>query len=98
MLNTLKTTETFFFGNPGSPLYGSYESPSASVRRDCGIVLCYPLMAEYLRSHRAFRQLAVRLAEAGFPVLRFDYFGSGDSAMWWLGGLLPDAPRGSMEM
>jgi pimeloyl-ACP methyl ester carboxylesterase len=35
---------------------------------------------EYMRSHRTFVQLAVRLANVGFPVLRFDYFGTGDSS------------------
>ena len=34
---------------------------------------------EYIRSHKTFRQLAVRLANAGFPVLRFDFYGCGDS-------------------
>jgi len=42
-------------------------------------VLCYPVGQEYIRSHRAFYQLAVRLARAGFHVLRFDYYGCGDS-------------------
>jgi pimeloyl-ACP methyl ester carboxylesterase len=32
-----------------------------------------------MRAHRAFRQLAMLLSKAGFPVLRFDYFATGDS-------------------
>ncbi|HEV2130119.1 MAG TPA: alpha/beta fold hydrolase, partial [Longimicrobiaceae bacterium] len=42
-------------------------------------MLCYPYGQEYIRAHRSFVQLAVRLANRGFPVLRFDYFGCGDS-------------------
>lgn len=34
---------------------------------------------EYVSSHRALRQLAARLCGAGFPTLRFDYYGCGDS-------------------
>ena len=44
------------------------------------MVLCYPGGQEYIRSRRAFRQLAIRLSSAGFPVLRFDYHGCGDSS------------------
>jgi len=32
-----------------------------------------------MRSHRAFRQLAMLLNKLGYPVLRFDYRGTGDS-------------------
>jgi alpha-beta hydrolase superfamily lysophospholipase len=35
---------------------------------------------EYIVSHRAYQKLAVRLSQAGFPVLRFDFHGCGDSA------------------
>lgn len=42
--------------------------------------MCPPFGQEYLRAHRAFLQLAERLANLGFDVLRFDYFGCGDSA------------------
>jgi len=77
-----------FFGPIGEPLYGCYHLPGGP-HHDLGVVLCYPWGQEYLRAHRAFVQLAARLAGRGFPVLRFDYFGCGDSA--------GDADGGSVE-
>lgn len=70
----------FFFGSSKEPLYGVYHPPKANVTRPTAVVLCYPLWQEYMRAHRAFRQLAMLLSKAGFSVLRFDYFGTGDSA------------------
>jgi pimeloyl-ACP methyl ester carboxylesterase len=68
-----------YFGNSERPLYGVYHPPRTRDARAQGIVLCYPLGQEYMRAHRAFRQLAILLSKSGFPVLRFDYFGTGDS-------------------
>jgi pimeloyl-ACP methyl ester carboxylesterase len=34
---------------------------------------------EYVLAHRAYRRLAVLLSNAGFPTLRFDLYGCGDS-------------------
>lgn len=70
----------FLFGTSQEPLFGVYQPPKAQRSRETGIVLCYPMGQEYMRSHRAFRQLAMLLTKAGFHVLRFDYFGTGDSA------------------
>lgn len=69
----------FFFGRSQQPLFGIYHAPKG-VARDTGVVICPPLGQEYMRTHRALRQLALHLGKAGFHALRFDYSGSGDSA------------------
>jgi pimeloyl-ACP methyl ester carboxylesterase len=69
----------FFFGNSNHPLYGVYHPPSALPHKKEAILLCPPFGQEYMRSHRAYRQLALLLNKKGFPVLRFDYRGTGDS-------------------
>jgi pimeloyl-ACP methyl ester carboxylesterase len=71
--------QPFYFGSSQQQLFGVYDAPARGGAGNAGVVLCYPLGHEYLRAHRAFRNLAVALAERGFHVLRFDYFGSGDS-------------------
>lgn len=72
--------EPRYFGSSEKRLFGIRHPPAAGRARKSGVVLCYPMGQEYFRAHRAFRQLSLRLADAGFPVLRFDYYGCGDSA------------------
>jgi len=74
-----KKLEPFFFGSPEKPLFGCYHPPRSGPVRDRGVLLCYPMGDEYIRSHRSYLQLATRLSDAGFPVLRFDFYGCGDS-------------------
>jgi uncharacterized protein len=71
--------EAFFFGETRTQLFACHHPPGANAS-DYGAVLCYPMGHEYVRTHRLYRFLARRLVEAGFHVLRFDYFGTGDSA------------------
>jgi hypothetical protein len=59
----------------GDGLFGVYHPG----RRPSAVLLCPAIGHEYLRSHRAMRQLAARLARVGWHVLRFDYTGEGDS-------------------
>ena len=70
----------FFFGTSDRSLFGMYHPPKARHVSTTGVVLCYPFGQEYMRAHRAFRQLAMLLTRAGFHVFRFDYFGTGDSS------------------
>jgi pimeloyl-ACP methyl ester carboxylesterase len=70
-----------YFGSSQFPLFGVYHPPQTrGLTIDGCIVLCYPMAHEYMYVHRAFRQLATRLARTGFHVFRFDYYGFGDSA------------------
>lgn len=69
----------FYFGSSERPLFGFYHQPTSRPVRPDGVVLCSPLGTEYLRTHRTLKQLAGRLSESGFHVLRFDYSGTGDS-------------------
>lgn len=69
-----------FFGSSAHPLYGVYHAPKSRSGRRTGVVLCYPFGQEYMRAHRAFRQLSLQLAKAGYHVFRFDYRGTGDSS------------------
>jgi uncharacterized protein len=70
----------FYFGAPERRLFGVYDSPHTDGGEDPRIVLCYPHGQDYVFAFRAYRTLAMRLARVGFHVLRFDYFGTGDSA------------------
>jgi pimeloyl-ACP methyl ester carboxylesterase len=70
----------FFFGSSRKQLFGVHHPPKAATTRSAGILLCYPFGDEYMRTHKASRQLAMMLAKAGYHLLRFDYFGTGDSA------------------
>lgn len=69
-----------YFESSGEKLFGMYHAAGRAPARRAGIVICPPFGHEYIRAHRALRQLAVALSDHGHHVLRFDYFGCGDSA------------------
>jgi pimeloyl-ACP methyl ester carboxylesterase len=52
---------------------------TAPLRSDTAIVICPGLSDDALTAHRPLRLLADQLATAGYPALRFDYRGTGDS-------------------
>jgi uncharacterized protein len=70
----------FYFGDGRRRLFGIYEPAVLVGKGKRGAVLCYPWGAEYVNAHRAMRQLSIRLSAAGIHSLRFDFFGTGDSA------------------
>lgn len=72
--------EAFHFGDSHQPLYGVYHPAESEREPAAGVLLCNPFGEEAVRAHRIFRVLAGKLARDGVHVLRFDYFGTGDSS------------------
>jgi pimeloyl-ACP methyl ester carboxylesterase len=67
------------FGSPERRLMGMFHPAATATAKKTGVVLCKPFGQEAIRAHRLFRVLAERLSRNGHPVLRFDYYGTGDS-------------------
>ena len=79
----------FFFGEAGHRLFGVYTPAQARRTPHWAVVCCSAVGQEGLRSHRSMRLLADRMAADGVDVLRFDYYGTGDSE----GGVRDGDPR-----
>ncbi len=69
-------SEPFYFGRK-EHLFGFYYPEG--VTRHHAVVICPPLLDEYMRCHLALRELASRLSGLGYAVLRFDFSGQGNS-------------------
>jgi len=70
----------FMFGRAGRRLFGIFHERAPAAHAGGAVLVCNPFGQEAIRAHRMFRVLAERLARAGHDCLRFDYFGTGDSA------------------
>jgi amino acid adenylation domain-containing protein len=72
------TVSPSYFG-PGGSLLGLHHEPQHAAARSSAVLLCAPIYNEGTKAHWALKRLADQLARRGYHVLRFDYFGSGDS-------------------
>lgn len=70
----------FRFGPEDRTLFGAFHAAEGPGAREEGVLLCGPFGQEGVRIARFMRVLAERLARNGMAVLRFDYFGTGDSS------------------
>lgn len=77
------TAGDFFDGARGA-LYGVLHPPSlATPSTGLGVVTVAPFMEERQDTHELYRSLALGLSARGATVLRFDLYGTGDSAGRW---------------
>lgn len=65
------------FDADGRRLFAVLHPPDGRPR--AGVLMCAPFLHEHARSYRLFALLADALASEGLAVLRFDYYGTGDS-------------------
>jgi alpha/beta superfamily hydrolase len=72
-------TPQFFANRDNQRLFSVLHRPHTSAARDLAVVFCAPLFEEKLWSHRVLVNFARHLAACGVGVLRFDYFGDGES-------------------
>jgi len=68
----------FLFGPANRRLFGIFHEAQAPVAGR-SVLLCGPFGQEAIRAQRIYRVLADRLAREGIDVLRFDFYGTGDS-------------------
>ena len=72
-----------FIGNSDQQILTTYHAPLDSGLhggQQTGVLIATPIGTEYLRTHWALRRLTQQLMRAGYPVMRLDYRGVGDSS------------------
>ncbi len=69
----------FHFESSGSRLLGVLHSPVGAAARPLGLVLLHGWAGYRIGAHAMFVKLAREAARQGFPCLRFDFRGRGDS-------------------
>ena len=70
----------FYFGTEERRLFGVFEPAAVGRTASAAVLLFNPFAHEAIHAHRLYRVLTQRLTRAGFDTMRFDYFGTGDSA------------------
>lgn len=71
--------QPFWIGEPERHLYAALHRPE-SAQPHLGVLLVPPLLHEQPRARRFLTDVASAFAANGIAALRFDFFGSGDSA------------------
>ena len=70
----------FYCTSQGASLFAWLHQSEADRHCQRGVIICAPVGYEQIHAHRSLRHLADALAAAGFPTMRIDYNGTGDSA------------------
>ena len=72
-------TPVVFTNRKGHRLFGILETPGGGGRSDLGVILLSPGIKMRVGPECLYRRIADRFVRMGLPVLRFDFYGLGDS-------------------
>lgn len=72
-------TPVTFFNKDGRRLFGMLHRPTEVAEQRTAIILLSPGVKMRVAPHRLYNHMAERFAGLGYPVLRFDFYGLGDS-------------------
>lgn len=76
MTNTIPAT---FLNKEGLKLFGILHKPNKDVNNKTAIIILSPGIKSRVAPHRLYIKMARRFADMGYYVLRFDFYGLGDS-------------------
>lgn len=68
-----------FRNRDGLKLFGILHRPPPAAERDVGVVFLSPGVKTRVAPHRLYNKMTESLLRQGYPVLRFDFYGLGDS-------------------
>ena len=74
-----ETVKAVYYPSGKHQLYGVYHPTLAKYQPKIAVLICSGLTNDYQRARPMLQKLASRLCASGFPSMRFDYFGCGDS-------------------
>ncbi len=75
----MSTLQPFYFGREGAELFGWLHDADPAARKGLGLLIVNPFGFEEVCAHRSLRHFADAASAAGFPSLRFDLAGCGNS-------------------
>lgn len=76
---SLHEPQPFYFGPEGASLFGWLHAPATTARQGLGLLIVNPFGFEEVCAHRSLRHFAEAASAAGFPSMRFDLAGCGNS-------------------
>lgn len=72
-------TPVTFANKDGNKLFGIVHNPNEIKYKNTGIIILSPGIKSRVAPHRLYLKMAKKYCEMGFTVLRFDFYGLGDS-------------------
>ncbi len=78
-MSELPTPRPLYLSGTEDPIFGIFHAVDRGPRRSTAVLICPPFGWEDVCSYRSRRAWGIHLARAGYPALRLDLPGTGDS-------------------